>query len=622
MPQDRREFLRLAAGASAGSLFLSGCNDVSVEATPSATSTNPSPAGTTVNSTQTAATATTTSSLSTTMANLQSFLRTNASPTFDMPAPATAIPTISWAGALSGSGVVATSLPQGVVFPSSSPLITGPLRGNYVAALSGSPTVSGYPCLAVNRVYTCKGLTRSVGSVSILRFMTDASAFEIAGVVADGSPEGVTTTLIVDGQIVPPKLLSCGRVNEGGWASGAIRVDFGSSAIRDIWLQTTLYVAYIKINQHDTLFPVDDQAEPQITVIGDSYLQRQSQYFGSDGIALELGARLGIRNIADDGIGGTGYWNSGGNVGNLNDRLSGDVKDNSTIYLVAAGLNDYGDLVSPPAIVWPTPETFANAVTGYIQNLRNQQPQALIVVTAPFCPDPPMSDSLYIANAATNGSGIGDFQYMAQLHKTALQQIAGPWVYIDVLMGSGWLNSSGAKGDITNLQWFTGGTPGPGTTSTYKPGNTRGGGGGGFGGIASIPVTSRGQYTQAPDITATGGSGTGLHLTSSISSTGALTGINVVIPGSGYTSGAGLPTISVDGTYAVIPATLGAPVLMVGINPNGGYPLPSFAPTGAPGDLNNVYEMLMPDLTHPSPPGVAYLATRLAQNIYDAVMAL
>ena len=98
--------------------------------------------------------------------------------------------------------------------------------------------------------------------------------------------------------------------------------------------------------------------------------------------------------------------------------------------------------------------------------------------------------------------------------------------------------------------------------------------------------------------------------------------INIVIPGSGYTSGTGLPTIGIDRTYELSPATLGTPTLMVGINPDGGYPLPSFAPVGVPGDLNNIYIMLMPDLTHPSPPGVAYLATRLAQNIYDAVMAL
>jgi hypothetical protein len=244
------------------------------------------------------------------------------------------------------------------------------------------------------------------------------------------------------------------------------------------------------------------------------------------------------------------------------------------------------------------------------------------VVTAPFCPVPPMSDSSYVANPGTNTSGLGDFLYMAQLHKQAVQQIAAPWVYIDVLMGGGWLNSSGASGDVTNLQWFTGGTPGPGTTPTNKPGNTGGGGGGGFGGIASIPVVSGGHYTQAPDIAASGGTGSGLLLASSIDGTGAITTINIVSPGNGYSSGAGLPTISIDSTFQTVPAQLGNPVVMVGTNPNGAYPLPSFAPPGSSGDLNNIYVMLMPDLIHPSPVGVNYLSRRLAQNIFEAVMAL
>jgi hypothetical protein len=454
--------------------------------------------------------------------------------------------------------------------------------------------------------------------------MTDAPVLELSGAVADGSPSGVVQTLIVNGQLVPPVVLSTTRLNGGGWDIGTISIDFGSRAIRDIWITTNLYLAYVKLGQYDTLFPVDDQNEPQISVIGDSYLQRPSSSFGGGAIALEIGARLGLGKVGVDGIGGTGYWNSGGNNGNLNDRLDADATDNSTIYLIMAGLNDYGDYTYPPAeIVWPTPGTFEQAVTGYMQNLRNLQPEALIVVTAPFCPNPPMSDSSFVSNAATNNSGIGDFLWMAQLHKQAVQQIAGPWVYIDVLLGGGWLNSSGASGDITNLQWFTGGTPAPGTTATYKPGNTLGGGGGGFGGIASIPVLSGGQYTQAPNVIATGGSGSGLLLASSINAaTGALTSVNVYNPGSGYSSGAGLPTISIDPTYQLSAATLGSPVLMVGINPNGGYPLPSFAPAGAPGDLNNIYEMLLTDLTHPSPLGVAYLSTRLAQNIYEAVMAL
>jgi hypothetical protein len=557
------------------------------------------------------------------MSQLQAFLQARASPSFALPSAPSEPVSIAWAGPLNGSTTTATTLPNGTIYPLSGPFIGGPLHGSLAATLAGNPTIDGFPCLGVVKDYTCKGQPRIRTSSTILRFQTDAAVLELAGVAPDQSPDGAAIALMVDGQLVPTKILSSSRA-VGGWNIGSMRVDFGTSGLRDLWIQVSnFYPAYVKVGQNDSVFATDSSAEPQMTVIGDSYLQVGSADFAGAGIALETGARLGIGNISVDGIGGTGYWNSGGNVGNLNDRLPVDVTDNSTIYLVLAGLNDYGDYINPPPeIVWPSTATFENAVLGYLQNLRAAQPNALIVVTSPFCPVPPMSDSSYVASSVTNTSGLGDFLWMAQLHLSSLQQIAGPWVYIDVLMGGGWLNSSGATGDITNLQWFTGGTPAPGTTATNKPGNTLGGGGGGFGGISSVPVVAGGQYTQAPDVFVSGGSGSGLALASEINSSGAITSLTVICPGSYYTSGAGLPTISVDPTYQVSAATFGTPVLMVGENPNGEYPLPPFAPPGVSGDLNNIYVMLLPDETHPSPVGVPYVSTRLAQNIYDAVMAL
>jgi hypothetical protein len=232
-----------------------------------------------------------------------------------------------------------------------------------------------------------------------------------------------------------------------------------------------------------------------------------------------------------------------------------------------------------------------------------------------------MSDSSYVASNQTNSSGLGDFLYRARVLKEGIGAIAGPWVYIDVLMGGGWLNSSGASGDVTGLQWFTGGTPGPGTTATNKPGNTRGGGGGGFGGIARIPVLNRGRYTQAPEIRALGGSGRGLLLSARFDGTG-ISLVEIVVSGAGYTA-AGLPDIEIDKMFELEPAVLGTPVLISGTNPDGMYPLPDFAPPGVSRDeLNNIYVMLSPDTVHPSAVGVSHIAARLARNIHDAVMAL
>jgi hypothetical protein len=351
-------------------------------------------------------------------------------------------------------------------------------------------------------------------------------------------------------------------------------------------------------------------------------LQARSAPFPCGGLATELGARLGIQNVAVDTVGGTGYINSGADMGSLNDRLPSHVADNSQIYVVTAGLNDYGDLRNPSRLDWPTTQAYEQAVTGYVSALRQACPAALIVVTAPFCPDPPMSDASYVANAGVNRSGVGDFLYKAAVHKRAVQQISGPWVYIDVLMGGGWLNSSGASGDVTGLQWLTGGTAGTGTSATYRPGNTLGGAGGAFGGIVGVPVVASGLYSQAPELRAVGGSGTGLLVAAQLDSSGRLVAINVLSAGMGYSSGpGGLPAVVIDKTFEISPAQAGVPVLMTPVNPNGQYPLPSFS-SADPAQLNNAPQMLMPDLTHPSPRGVGYITTRLAQNIFDAVMAM
>ncbi len=441
-----------------------------------------------------------------------------------------------------------------------------------------------------------------------MRIKTDAPVIEFTGVVPEDG--GALPLMIVDGQFVPPVAFSGSR-GDGGWTGETLVVDFGTRAMRDIWIETVTLLAYIKIDAQDTLLDANDENEPQFTVIGDSYLQTQSTAFPFDGgIAQEMAARLGVHKMAVDAIGGTGYYNTGNNLGNLNDRLPAHAADNSIVYVVMAGLNDYADVSG-----WPTRADYERSVYDYMQNLRAAQPKALIVVTAPFCPVPPRSDTLWIAWPATNTSGLGDYLYRAQLHKDAVQQIAGPWVYIDVLMGGGWLNSSGATGDITGLQWFTGGNLEP-------IGNVLGGGGG-FGGIKHIPIVNGGQYSRGPNMLASGGTGQGLFISGLIDSTGALKAIAIYSTGYGYTDGAGLPTISIDPTYEIAPAALGAPQLTQGFNPGtaADYPLPASAPPGAT-DLNNIDRMLGEDGTHPSVVGVEYLGKRLAQNIYQAVMAL
>jgi len=555
------------------------------------------------------------------MTALRSFVSANSTAAGDLPALATSAVTVTWSTGLSSS-TAGTSLPAGYNVAVTDARISRTLPTQTVANLPGNPTAGGTPCLRVDRSYLCKGVARSVGSVQWLRLRTDAPVIEIIGCLSDNA--STAQTLLVDGKLVPAKVLpSCRSGSRGGYNFGALKIAFASRQMRDVWIETGLAVAYLRFDSGDLLESPNDLSEPQITVVGDSYLQTISSNFANGGaIALELGARLGIKRIATDAIGGTGYWNSGAGLGNLNDRLPAHAADNSIVYLVMSGLNDYGDAVSGSSLVWPTRTQYEQGVLGYLQGLRSAQPKALLVVTSPFCPTPAMSDSSYIANAGTNSSTQGDFLYKAQLFKSSLSSIAGPWIYIDVLMGGGWLNSSGASGDVTNLQWLTGGTAGPGTTATNKPGNTNGGGGGGFGGLATVPVISGGRYTQAPQITASGGSGSGLLLSSTINTAGVITSVEIVVPGSGYTAG-GLPTLTIDRQFEQAAATLGTPTLLTGINPNGEYPLQSFAPPGvAASELNNIYTLLAVDKVHPSTLGVQMISTRLARNIRAGLLAL
>lgn len=541
------------------------------------------------------------------MQALQAYLKANASPTFSLPPKLATLPSIRWSGPLTPLTTPVTTLPDGVVIPVTDPLIGGPIR-NRLAPLAGNPSINGYPCVAISRPYTCRGMARNASSRSAIRIKTDAPVIEITGATPENT--AAIPVMIVDGQLVPPVALAMSRGSPGGFTSGTLVVDFGTRALRDIWIEPLMLLAYIRIGATDTLLPANDQSEPQITVIGDSYLLGRSDTFPSDGgIAFEIGARLGVRKVACDALGGTGYYNTGGNLGNLNDRLPAHAADNSTVYLVMAGLNDYGDVSG-----LPTRAAYESSVYDYVKNLRAAQPTALIVVTAPFCPTPPLSDSSYVSNAATNTSGMGDYLYKADLHRKAIQQIVGPWVYIDVLMGRGWLNSSGRSGDDTHLQWFTGGNAPPGVSI---------GGGGGFGGIKQVPIVNGGKYKQGPDIKVSGGTGRGLLVSGVIDNTGALSSVPVHTNGYGYTAGTGLPTFTIDPEHELMPAVLDQPVLTQGYNPDpvaAAYPLPGSAPSGT--DLNNIYTLISEDRTHPSPLGVEYLGKRLAENLYQAVMAL
>src|SRR5215470_9432721 len=118
MKTSRRQFLELS-GASAGAAALAGsAPDVAFAA-----SADPR------------------------VASLQQYFAANAQRYLALPPVADEIPRVSVVGPLSPP----STLPAGVIYPLSDPLIAGPTRQHWRASLPGNPLLNGFPCLAITR---------------------------------------------------------------------------------------------------------------------------------------------------------------------------------------------------------------------------------------------------------------------------------------------------------------------------------------------------------------------------------------------------------------------------------------------------------------------------------------
>jgi lysophospholipase L1-like esterase len=291
------------------------------------------------------------------------------------------------------------------------------------------------------------------GSVGVcgLHFLFDGQAFEIlfAGV-------GVQVTLIADGQYMAPRFIS--TTLQGG-VPGAplnqpnayVKFDFGSRAARriSVYGQSTQGPCAIAIAPGDTLQAWDRSDEPAMCAMADSYGGFPNRHWGGSGPFWEAAALLGIPHLDINYIGGTGYAPNNTNADTRNPgnafgaRINSSARAAPDLFITAGGINDNNWLAAPPLFATgaDAKASFEAGVSNYYRSLRAALPNAVLVAIGPWQPNV----AFYPTVAPTKVATI----------TAALQATAGPWVFIDNLVG-GWINSAGASSPATGVPWQTG----------------------------------------------------------------------------------------------------------------------------------------------------------------------
>ena len=124
--------------------------------------------------------------------------------------------------------------------------------------------------------------------------------------------------------------------------------------------------------------------------------------------------------------------------------------------------------------------------------------------------------------------------------ETKVPHYFGPW--------PNWANSQLTLPDVA-VEITGGGGTGATATATI----------GANGAVTGLTITDPGSgYTTAPDVAFTTANGTGASATAAINTTGSVTGVTIDMPGSGYTA----PTVSFDsGAPAPVPVAVGNPLI-------------------------------------------------------------
>jgi lysophospholipase L1-like esterase len=284
-----------------------------------------------------------------------------------------------------------------------------------------------------------------------LHFEHTGRTFEL--LLAGTSP---TIVLLADGRYMSPRAI---RTAWSGGMAGAplsnpnafVQFDFGSPASRrlSVYAWSSQGPCSVAIAGGDSASGWDRSAEASMIAMTDSYGAAVSTRWGTGGPFWEAAALLGIVHLDLCAIGGTGYARNSANADTLNagNAFGGRIVATSDaapdLFITAGGVNDNNWLaLAPYGSGAEARQGFDAAVAAYYRDLRAALPGSVLVALGPWTPprDP---------------SPVDVVQTKVQTIRSALQAVAGPWVFVDNING-GWLNSTGASSPATGVRWQTG----------------------------------------------------------------------------------------------------------------------------------------------------------------------
>lgn len=262
-----------------------------------------------------------------------------------------------------------------------------------------------------------------VSGISVVAFDHDGQFFEYVG------RQGDQIQLLVDGKIASPTVIQVPTA--GGYSVVNVLVDFGTRAKREvIAIIRTNGFAGLRVASTDNISPVDLADIPSMSVISDSYGVQNTAAFSGGGAYLNACARLGMLpkfNISPGG--GSGYVTagSGGKTFLDSTRVAAWLRGSPDLGFVAGGIND-------------STIGMAAASLSLFQQYRAANPKGVLAAMGPWNP---------------NGQSLGSGQGKRDLIKASIQQISGPWIFIDNLDGKV-TTSNGKTRYVGHAPWQTG----------------------------------------------------------------------------------------------------------------------------------------------------------------------
>lgn len=230
---------------------------------------------------------------------------------------------------------------------------------------------------------------------------------------------------------------------------GQCKIDFGTAQTRNIIFRSIgdFWFSEFSITPGATCVPYDPLSGGKVkgAFLGDSYSQGAGD--GTKGLSFlhSLATLMGIGAFTASAIGGTGYYAP--NAGNplvwpsaQSPVRQGYINEASPQTVVS--LLSINDPEGQPLV--------RDAMVSVLTALRADNPDALLVVATPFCP-----------NEAAGQNPGGKYQIFRGWLREIMATLRGKWIFLDGLEGS-YLTSSGTSALVGDGPW----QKGDGSTTT------------------------------------------------------------------------------------------------------------------------------------------------------------